>query len=183
MKILRKLAFLLILTASIAHAQSYTTNFPATETPVSEGGNWINGGPAPGTGLSWGNVNTTPHLAYGTTVSGAPPYNDSTAVLSGTWASNQAACATVFISPSLNRSGNFEVEIRLRTTVTANNINGYEVTYSTQSGGGQYAGFARWNGPLNSYTSVGTLNHQCPSFRKRGCSLRLDSQGAPLPNG
>ena len=158
-----RLLALFLLLAPAAFAQ-YTTNFPATETPISQGGAWINGGPAPGTGLAWGNVNTTPHLAYGTTVSGAPPYNDSAAVLSGTWSSNQSACGVVFIDPTLNRSGNFELEIRLRTTITANNINGYEVTYSTQSGGGQYAGFARWNGPLNSYTSVGTLNTSVPAL-------------------
>src|SRR6202795_2129963 len=71
----------------------YSTSFPLTENPVSLGGIWINGG---STGLDWVNSRTTPGLAFGTVVSGAPPYNDSTAVLAGTWASNQMAQATVY---------------------------------------------------------------------------------------
>src|SRR5438874_4698763 len=62
--------------------QSYSTNFSATENPISEGGKWINGGT---TGRDWGNVQSTPGLAFGTMVSSAPPYDDSTAVLAGTW--------------------------------------------------------------------------------------------------
>ena len=78
----------------------YTTNFaspPAPENPISEGGNWINGG---ATGLEWGNVQTSAGLAFGTIVNGAPPSNDSTAVLTGTWGPNQTAQATL----SLNNS-------------------------------------------------------------------------------
>jgi hypothetical protein len=38
------------------------TNFPLTEDPISEGGNWIGGGT---TGLDWNNVQTTPGFANG----------------------------------------------------------------------------------------------------------------------
>jgi hypothetical protein len=71
---------------------TYTTSFPLTENPISESAHWINGGT---TGIDWGNVQTTPGLAHGAVVSGGPPYNDSTAVLSGTWGSEQTAEATV----------------------------------------------------------------------------------------
>ena len=43
-----------------AAARTYTTNFPLTENPISEAGNWINGGTV---GLDWTNVSTTPGLA------------------------------------------------------------------------------------------------------------------------
>jgi hypothetical protein len=36
-------------------AHRYTTNFPLTENPISEGGRWINGGAV---GLDWTNVST-----------------------------------------------------------------------------------------------------------------------------
>src|SRR5262245_4434564 len=42
---------------------SYSTTFPLTEDPISEGGSWTNGG---ATGLGWANVQTTPGLSIGT---------------------------------------------------------------------------------------------------------------------
>src|SRR5215813_11451279 len=42
---------------------SYSTTFPLTENPISEGGSWTNGG---ATGLDWANVQTTPGLSFGT---------------------------------------------------------------------------------------------------------------------
>jgi hypothetical protein len=128
--------------------QSYNTSFPATENPISEGGKWHNGRT---TGLSWANVQTTPGLAFGTNVSGAPPYNDSTAVLAGTWGSNQKAQATVY---TLNQTSAIqeEVELRLRTTITAYSITGYEFDYRATSDGSQYIVIVRWNGTLNNFT-------------------------------
>jgi len=128
--------------------QSYSTNFPATENPISEGGKWINGGT---TGRDWGNVQTTPGLAFGTNVSGAPPYDDSTAVLAGTWGSNQMAQATVY-TVSQTQALAEEVELRLRTTITSHRITGYEFDYRVTSDGSQYIGIVRWNGPLNRFT-------------------------------
>lgn len=129
-------------------SQSYSTSFPATENPISEDGEWINGGT---TGLDWGNVQTTPGLAFGTNVSGAPPYNDSTAVLAGSWGSDQMAQATVY---TVNQTDSVqeEVELRLRTTITAHSITGYEFDYRVTSDGSQYIEIVRWNGPLNDFT-------------------------------
>jgi hypothetical protein len=128
--------------------QFYTTSFPLTENPISEGGHWINGGT---TGLDWGNVETTPGLAFGTVVSGGPPYNDSTAVRSGGWGTDQTAQATVHIA-SPNSAIFEEVELRLRTTITPHSITGYEFNFRCTSDGSQYAQIVRWNGPLNSFT-------------------------------
>ena len=156
-------AILLISIATYAAAQNYyNTFFPATQNPISETGNWISGSAAGTncsgfTGQCWGDVQTTPGLAFGTNTGPncggqvGQQCDDSTAVLAGTWAANQAACATVFISGSLNRSHVNESEIRLNTTISSQSITGYEFTYSMQNGG-QYAGFVRWNGPLGQFS-------------------------------
>lgn len=128
--------------------QSYNSNFPAAENPISQSGKWINGAAV---GLDWGNVQTTPGLAFGTNVSGAPPYNDSTAVLAGTWGSDQLARATVY-TVNQTRALEEEVELRLRTTITAHSITGYEFDFRVTSDGSQYLVIVRWNGSLNNFT-------------------------------
>jgi hypothetical protein len=45
-----------------ALARTYTTTFPLTENPISEGGNWING---KAVGLDWANLATTNGMAIG----------------------------------------------------------------------------------------------------------------------
>lgn len=128
--------------------KSYSTDFPLSENPISEQGNWINGGAV---GLDWGNVQTAPGLAFGTVVSGGPPYNDSTAVLAGSWASNQMAQATVH-TVNQNSAIFEEVQLRLRTTVTAHSITGYEFYFQCTADGTRHAQIVRWNGPLNNFT-------------------------------
>jgi len=94
----------------ILDAAGYSTTFPLTENPISESSQWTTG---KAVGLDWSDVRTTPGLAFGTQ-NGSTNYNDSLAVLKGTWAANQSATATVH---TLNQqSGNTfeEVEILLR---------------------------------------------------------------------
>ena len=73
-----------ILEAASASAatHTYTTNFPLTENPISEGGKWINGKKD---GVDWTDVRTTPGLAFGTEIGGNRPelekYDDATALL------------------------------------------------------------------------------------------------------
>ncbi len=126
----------------------YATDFPLTQDPISENGNWINGGTV---GLDWGNVQTAPGLAFGTVVSGGPPYNDSTAVFSGTWGPNQTACGTIY---TVNETDSVyeEVELRLHTTITAHSITGYELNGRVTSDGSQYIQIVRWNGAINNFT-------------------------------
>lgn len=158
MKYLRLLLFLLPLTAS---AQSYTTTFPLTENPISESGNWINGGV---TGLDWGNVRTTTNLAFGASTSVGCPgtntaCNDPSAALSGTWASNQGAFATIFVDPTLGTNPYHEVELRLRMTITAHSITGYEINCNVS--GQNYFQIVRWNGPLGNFTQLASLGQGC----------------------
>jgi hypothetical protein len=141
---------------------TYTSNFPLSENPISEGGNWINGEV---TGLDWANVRTVAGMAVGTqsgTASGAARYADSTAVLTGEWGPNQTAQATIAVT---NASGSpsvyEEVELRLRTTITANSITGYELLCSVSTNPNLfYVQIVRWNGPLGSFTVLkGVYNY------------------------
>jgi len=134
--------------------------FPLTENPISESGNWTNGGT---TGLDWSNVQTTPELAFGTINSSTPNYGDSTAILTGTWNPDQMAQAVVH---SVNQTSSIheEVELRLRTTVAAHNITGYEVNFRCTSDGSQYVAIVRWNGSLGDFTYVANLNPGGPGI-------------------
>jgi chitodextrinase len=139
-------------TVSNVSPRPYTTNFPLTENPISENDNWING---KATGLDWSDVQTTSGLAFGTQT-GSNGYDDSTAVLAGSWGPNQTAQATVH---TVNQNSGIyeEVELRLRTTVAAHNITGYEINYRCTSDGSQYITIVRWNGALGNFTYVNTL--------------------------
>ena len=128
----------------------YTTSFPATENPISENGKWKNGKTD---GLDWGDVQTTPGLAFGTVVSSGPPYNDSTAILVGSWSDNQSAQAVVH-TVAQTSSVFEEVELRLRTTIAPGVIQGYEFNFRAIADGSQYCQIVRWNGALNDFTYV-----------------------------
>ena len=126
----------------------YSTTFPLTENPISEGGVWTNG---LAVGLDWTNVRTTPGLVFGTQT-GAGGYNDSLAVLQGTWSPDQSASATVH---TVNQqSGNVfeEVELLLRFKITPHTARGYEMNYSCRQDGRQYVQIVRWNGALGDWT-------------------------------
>lgn len=143
-------------------ARTYQTSFPLTENPISESGNWVNG---QAQGLDWSNVSTTPGFARGQQVPDTGvstlfgfrrSYNDSVALVAGAWGANQTVQTTVrnLNLTSADRSLR-EVEIRLRSTVTAHNSTGYEVFWSAQPSH-PYLQVARWNGPLNSFTILGS---------------------------
>lgn len=176
---LRRLAVrlgLLALVPLFAWSQgTYSTSFPLTENPISESGKWINGA---ATGLDWTNVRTTPGLAFGTET-GSINYNDATAVLAGTWGPTQTAQATVAVSSASSTSGVFEeVELRLRTTITAHSITGYEINCSVSTASGQnYVQIVRWNGPLGSFTLLDSrANGPCVN----GDVLKATSSGSTI---
>jgi hypothetical protein len=133
--------------ASAGTHGTYTTNFPLTENPISEGGNWLNGQVA---GIEWADIRTTPGLAFGTE-SGKVRYGDSTALLTGTWGPNQTAQATVH---SVNQNDKIyeEVELRLRSSVSPHRATGYEVNFRCSKTPNAYTEIVRWNGRLGSFT-------------------------------
>jgi len=139
------------LSGAEAIATTYATSFPLTENPISEGGNWINGGTV---GLDWCNVNTTggtPGKAYGTET-GSINYNDSTALLTGTWGPNQTVQATVYTTVAGNSNWE-EVELRVRSTLSAHSCTGYEINFSVNPSNA-YVQIVRWNGALGSFTEL-----------------------------
>jgi hypothetical protein len=127
---------------------TYSTSFPSSENPISEGGNWAGGGSVGG---DWTNVRTTSGLAFGTQ-SGNDGYNDSVAILQGTWRPDQSASATVH---TVNQQGGNvfqEVELLLRWSISPHSARGYEINYRCTRDGSQYTQIVRWNGPLGSFT-------------------------------
>jgi hypothetical protein len=158
---------------AMTQSHPFSTTFPATENPISQGGVWISGHAA-GNGCTvtspafcFGDVQTTggsPGKAWGTVVSSSCNGNpgsdcdDSTAVLKGTWNKVQTAEGIIYTNGTLT-SGFSEVELRLLTTISANSITGYEITCSVS--GGNYVGMARWDGPTGSFVSMGTNPTGC----------------------
>jgi hypothetical protein len=132
---------------------SYTTNFRLLENPISENGNWVNGGVE---GISWTNVRTTGGMAVGTMPGNGYSYSDSTAVLTGTWGPNQTSQAVV-VTGNQNVSAVEEAELRLRTTIKPRSITGYEICFRNAAPEG-YVVIVRWNGPPGSFTTLASEN-------------------------
>jgi len=145
------LASLGFLSGAEAQAETYTTNFPLTENPISENGRWIGGKTA---GVAWADFRSTPGLAFGKQLGTSPgKYDDAIALLTGTWGPNQTVHATV---KTVNQNDSIyeELEIRLRSTVTANNSTGYECLFTARSSANAYLEIVRWNGPFGNFTHL-----------------------------
>lgn len=146
------LASILILFCLSASARTWTTSFPATENPISEAGLWVNGGTV---GLDWTDVRTTGGTAIGT-VTGNGTFDDSIAIIGGSWASSQSVTGVVHIGASRPDGSLFpEVELLLRFNITANSASGYEFLFSAMSGSGCYVKIVRWNGDNSDFTYLG----------------------------
>lgn len=138
-----KRLFSLFLFATLLSATTYTTSFPNTENPISQNGNWINGGQSPA--LNWTNCRTTPGLAFGTENINSGTDDDSTCILTGTWGLNQTVTATVHAVG--NYALGLEAELRLRTMMASHSITGYEIDCTPG-----IILIVRWNGAINNFT-------------------------------
>lgn len=126
---------------------SYGTNFPLTETSISEGGRWRGGLTDGG---SWHDIRTAAGIAYGTQLSGptsGPPYDDSMACLSD-FPPDHSASVIVNIDPAGNVGLFHEAELLLRWDISPGVARGYECNYAYN---GAYSQIAIWNGPQNSF--------------------------------
>ena len=146
------LAGSLLVLAAPGRAADYSTTFPLTETPISEGGRWISGGAV---GLDWKDVSTTTNLAHGTQT-GSNGYDDSVAIMTGAWGPSQTVTGTVRSDHPLGGNVFEEVELFVRAKIAPHSIRGYEINVralglSTQS----YCEVVRWNGKLGDFTYVG----------------------------
>jgi hypothetical protein len=129
-----------------AALRTYTTLFPLTENPISEGGNWISG---QSVGLDWHDVSTTPGLAIGH--QSVTSYTDGTALLTGAWGPTQSVEAVVH---TVNQKDSCyqEVELRLRSSLSAHSCSGYEVSFKASKTSAAYLIIVRWNGPVGNFT-------------------------------
>jgi hypothetical protein len=134
------------------HPATYATRFPFTENPISDSGHWTNGKTA---ALDWGDVSTTPGLAIGH--AGPARYADATALLKGTWGPDQSAEATVYAGKTF---GSPEVELRLRSSLSAHVATGYEISNSVSTEASAYLIIVRWNGRLADFTYLANLHGQ-----------------------
>jgi len=133
-------------------SQTYTTGFFLTEFPISEAGRWINGRT---NGLDWSDVWSTGGKAIGR--QNGPSYTDATAILTGTWGPDQRVSATVFATNQKDECFQ-EVELRLRSQVSAHVNVGYEITYKSSQSAGAYVGIVRWNGAVGNFTRLSSNN-------------------------
>ena len=136
--------------------RTYTTNFPLTENPISEGGNWLNGDAV---GLDWTNMQTTAGFAFATqpgTNTGDAMFDDSIALLTGTWGNDQSAEATIKIVNPITATGPCyqESEILLRGNISAHRAKLYEVNVGDRNDNSSYINIVRWNGPLGNFTTL-----------------------------
>jgi hypothetical protein len=125
-------------------AMTYSTTFQAAENPISQGKRWYNGA---ADGVDWCNVQVSAGYAWGVGPCVAA-YADPTAVLKGDWRPDQAVQATAKIRAT-DASYYQEIELRLRTTIGAHSIRGYEVNFGVSHA---YLEIVRWNGPLADFT-------------------------------
>ena len=135
-----------------ASASLYTTNFPATENPLSEAGKWICGG---ATGIDWNNPLTTGgHCAASVPAAAPSRYSDDIAILKSSFqafTANQFAQATVYKASGYSgNGGGHEVELLLRFSVGAHDAHGYEILWGIAG----YLAVVRWNGPVGNYTPI-----------------------------
>jgi hypothetical protein len=98
--------------------------------------------------LDWKNARTTPGLAFGTQT-GNGGYDDTVALLTGAWGPDQTVEATLY-TINLNPNIFEEVELRLRSSLSANSCTGYEVLFGLNG----YIQIVRWNGPLGNFTAL-----------------------------
>lgn len=127
---------------------SKTTTFPSDENPISEGGDWVNGAT---TGVDWGDVKTVSGTAYG--VSKPSPFSDPTAILTGTFANYQQAQATVYLATA-DATNAREVELRLRSSLSANVNSGYEFLFNTRTTSTVHE-ILRWDGAYGDFHQLG----------------------------
>jgi hypothetical protein len=148
---------------------TYSTLFPATENPISEGGRWIH------LGTPWSVIATGGGVAYGTQP-GTGAYTDSYAHLSG-FPPDQSVTATVHLAAGFSPGGTREIEIHLRWADSANSARGYECNLAWDGG---YAEIVRWNGPLGDYTYVSAQGSGGPGAVHDGDVFKAEIVGTTI---
>jgi len=121
----------------------YSTSFPLTENPMSEGGMWFSNG------TNRTRCRTSGGICFGTMASTSqPPFDDSYAGLTGTWGPDTEIIMTIFKGSPFGIE-EIEAQFRVSDSVGSGNVYMYEVNLAHD---GQYCNFGRWTGPNSSIT-------------------------------
>src|SRR6185436_4324590 len=120
---------------------SYSTSFPLTEDPISEGGNWQ----TTTTGTFNNLVSTSGGNAFGLGSSGT---NDSVACLVGAYGRDQTVTCTAFKGGA---SGSAEIEIHLRCQILTNQVKTYEIDILPSV---DACVIVKWNGDQGDFTNL-----------------------------
>lgn len=136
----------------VGPSDTYSTTFDATENPLLQNSAWLNGLTV---GKDWSDVQTSGGIACGTqTGPAAPPFDDSIALWTPPngvpWTDTQIE-AQVVIPDRTGWTGDHEVELLLRGTLTSNSAKFYEVQFAVNAGT-TYRAIVRWNGALSDFT-------------------------------
>lgn len=132
-------------------SSNFSTAFPATENPISQGGIWVNG---LAVGLDWTNPKTTGGQCVASAVPTPNRYSDDIGHLSTAYRAfqpNQFAEGVAYVAPGYSGNGGLhEVELLLRFSISANVARGYEILWGITG----YIAVVRWNGPAGDYTPL-----------------------------
>ena len=104
--------------------------------------------------MDWANCQTAGNMVQGVGPASVQ-FSDPTAILTGTWGPNQTVTATVFsngVEDKPAQGYDKEVEIRLRSSISAHSNTGYEINCRTPNDSNSYMAIVRWNGALGNYT-------------------------------
>ena len=131
--------------STVTPSGSYSTNFDASENPISEAGRWARA-VNPMT-----NARSANGIAFGTNgiTNG---YDDSYALLAGSFGPNQTIEAVVFRDQSLSPGPTHEVELLLRGSDNTGGASGYECLFNWYGG----TAIVRWNGWTGGFTVLST---------------------------
>lgn len=128
----------------------YTTIFPATENPVSQGGIWLNGAQ---NGLMWHDMQTDGVGVFGTAPS-PDAFDDNIASISPavfTFGARQYIKGIIKRAAGYNPAVTHEIELHLWCTITPNFIATMELLMDSAGS----SNMNRWNGALNDVTIGG----------------------------
>jgi hypothetical protein len=134
----------------------YSTNFPATENPISEGGIWLGGKT---NGNVFKDVRTTPGRAFASGIN--DNYDDSLAIINqSNIPNNHYVEVVIYLEPGYTAPSSHEIELLLRGNITANSAPLYEILMPF---GGTFGQIFIQTGPIGGFQD---LNAQGPGYSR-----------------
>lgn len=143
---------------TITSSGDFSTSFPATENPISQGSIWLGGST---NGTNWQDMQTTTGKAFACGIvgqRGQGQFDDCLAVLKTSY---RTFTAKQFVETVVSRTSSYlpssnahEMEHLLRFSISSGDAHGYEVLFGLLSTGQFYGAVVRWNGSIGSYTAI-----------------------------